>query len=66
MLTLVNDDWDDAQECAYIQLHGAAERFMLLLKYRSERNYIAGMEALKMAFEEYQNARTLKRQVAKI
>lgn len=44
---------DSRKECAYIGLRGATERLMLVLQYRSERNYDVAVAAVVQAHAEY-------------
>jgi hypothetical protein len=44
---------DDEKECQFIQLRGATERLLMLLQYRSDRNYDLGMQAVEEAIKDY-------------
>lgn len=42
-----------AKECAQVKLRGAAERLLMVVEHRSERNYGIAVEAVKRALNEY-------------
>lgn len=44
----------DEIECAYIRLKGAAERLMLVIQYRSERNYSIAVAAVALRAAEWE------------
>lgn len=47
----------DEIECAYIQLKGAAERMMLVLEHRSERNYSIAAAVVAVRCTEWERVR---------
>jgi hypothetical protein len=48
-----DDDGEDARECAIIDLTGAAERLVMILRFRSERNYATAIEMVERAIAEF-------------
>lgn len=44
---------EDAKECAFIRLRGATERLLLVRYHRSDRNYVAAMQAVERTMMEY-------------
>lgn len=47
----------DKIECAYIRLRGAAERLLMILQHRSERNYDIAMQAVEQTIMDFHLAR---------
>jgi hypothetical protein len=49
---------NDEKECRFIILQGATERLLMLLRYRSDRNYDLGMRAVEEAIKDYRGFRS--------
>lgn len=47
----------DEIECAYIRLKGAAERMMMVLEHRSERNYSIAAACVAHSCTEWERVR---------
>lgn len=43
----------DRKECALVMLRGATERLLMILDYRSARNYEQAMQAVERKIAEY-------------